>query len=74
LTSLNLTLEAAGSGARASEDGSTVSILICVDHVNGLVDGLDIQADKHRTKYLLLVALHVGLDVGDDRGANLQFH
>lgn len=72
LTGLNLTLEAASGRTRASEDGGTVTVLVGIDHVNGFVDGLDVQADKDRAKNLLSVALHMRLDVGDDGRTNLQ--
>ena len=72
LTGFNLVLEAAGGGTRACEDGSAVAVLIGVDHVNSLVDGLDVQADENRTEDLLGVALHVRLDVGDDGRSDLS--
>jgi hypothetical protein len=72
LTGLDLVLEAAGCSTRACEDGGAVAVLVGVDHVNGLVDGLDVQADENRAEDLLGVALHVWLDVGDDSRADLR--
>jgi len=72
LTGLNLLLEASSSGARAGEDGSTVAILVGIDHVDGLVDSLNVQANEDRTEDLFGVALHVRLDVGNNGGTNLN--
>jgi hypothetical protein len=65
-------LEAAGGSAGACEDGSTVTVLVGVDHLNCLIDGLDVETDKNGTEDFLSVALHVGLHVGDDGRANLE--
>ena len=66
LTGLDLALELASRRTGAGEDGCAVTVLVCVDHLDSLVDGLDVQADKHRAEDLFSVALHVGLHVGDD--------
>lgn len=71
LAGLDVLLEAGGGGAGAGEDGGAVAVLVGVDHVDGVVEGLDVQADEDGAEDLLLVALHVGGDVGDNGGANL---
>lgn len=71
LAGLDVLLEARGGGAGAGEDGGAVAVLVGVDHVDGVVEGLDVQADEDGSEDLLLVALHVGGDVGDNGGANL---
>ena len=72
LTGLNLTLEAASGRTLASEDGGTVTVLVGIDHVNGFVDGLEVQADKERAKNILSVEINMRLEVGDDGRKNLQ--
>lgn len=66
LASFDLLLEHASCGTRASEDGGTVSVFVGVDEVDGLVNRIHVQADEHRSKDFLGVALHMRLDVGDD--------
>ncbi len=70
LAGINLVLELAGGSTRASEDGSTVAPRIGVGHGNGIIEGLGLEADEDRSEDLLLVASHVGLDVGDNGGVN----
>jgi hypothetical protein len=72
LTSLNLLLEQAGRGARASEYGRSVAVLVGVDKVNGLVDGVDVQTDEDRTEDFFRVAFHMGFDVGDNGRTDLS--
>lgn len=72
LTSFNFFLEAACCGAGSGKDGSSVSILVGIDEVYGFIKGLDVEADKDRTKDLFSVAFHVGLHVGDDGRADLR--
>lgn len=71
LTSLAFLLELGGGRARAGEDGSTVAVFVSVDHVDGVIKGLNVEAHENGTEDLLLVALHIGGDIGDDRWANL---
>lgn len=71
LASLAFLLELGGGRPGAGEDGSTVAVFVGVNHVNGVVKGLDIEADKNGTEDLLLVALHIGGDIGDNSRANL---
>lgn len=70
LTGLDVLAERLGSGARLCEDGNAVAVLVLVDELNGVVDSLDIEAHQHGAEDLLLVAGHVGSDVGDDGGSD----
>lgn len=74
LASLTLLLELRGGRAGACEDGGTVAVFVGVDHINGVVKGLNVETHENGTKDLLLVALHIGGDVGDDGWANLRGH
>lgn len=71
LTGLEILLEARGAGTGTGEDGRSVAVWVLVDHVDGVVQGVDIQADQYGSEDLLLVAGHVGGDIGDDGGSNL---
>ena len=72
LAGFTFLLEARGGRAGASEDGGTVAVFVGVDEINGVVKRLDIEADENGTEDLLLVALHVRGNVGDDGGTNLN--
>ena len=71
LAGLNLTLESLGCAAGACEYGRAVAVLVGVYHVDGIVDGWDIEANKDRSEDLLGVASHVRLDVGYDGWSDL---
>lgn len=71
LAGLNVLLEARRGGAGAGEDGGAVAVLVGVDQVDGVVEGFDVQTDEDGSEDLLLVALHVGGNVGDNSGADL---
>lgn len=70
LTGLDVAAEGLGRGSGAGEDGDAVSVLIGVDEFDGIVNGVYVEADEDGTEDLLLVAGHVGSDVGDDGGAD----
>ena len=73
LTGLEILLESGRSGARSSEDGGTIAILVGVDQVDGVVKSLHLQTDEYRTEDLFLVASHVWLDTCDDSWAHLTY-
>ena len=66
LAGLDVAAERLGCRARLGEDGNTVTVFVLVDQIDGVVNGLDVKADKDRAENLLLVAGHVSGDVGDD--------
>ncbi|KAI6761764.1 hypothetical protein HG531_002317 [Fusarium graminearum] len=70
LTGLNVLAEDLSSGARPGEDSSTVTVLVLVDEVDSIFNGLGVEADKNGTKYFLLVAGHVRGNIGDDGRSN----
>lgn len=70
LAGLDLALELPCRRPGACEDGCAVTVLIRVDHLDSLIDGLNVQADKYRAEDLLGVALHVRLDVRNDGGTD----
>lgn len=70
LSGLNVATERLGRRSGSRKDGDAVSVLVLVDQVNGIVDGVDVEADQDGAKDLLLVAGHVGSDVGDDGRAD----
>lgn len=70
LSGLNVATEGLGRGTRLGEDGDSVTVFVLVNQLNGIVNGLDVQANQDGTEDLLGVAGHVGGDVGDDGGAN----
>ena len=72
LTGLNVLGEARCGWAGAGEDRGTVAVFVLVDHVDSIVNGWDVQADKDWSEDLLLVALHVWLDVANDGWADLS--
>lgn len=72
LAGFNVLLETGGSGAGAGEDGGAVAVFILVDQVDGVVQSVDGETDQDGAEDLLLVACHLGSDVGDDGGADLK--
>ena len=71
LAGLDVLLEVGGGGAGAGEDGNAVAVLVGVDERDGVVDRVHVEAAEHRAEDLFRVALHVRLDVRDDRGRDL---
>ena len=71
LAGLDLPLEASCCGTRTSKDGGAVAVLVGIDHLDGVVDGFNVQADKNRSKDFFAVAAHMWFYVGDDCRANL---
>lgn len=74
LAGLNVLLEARGGRAGASKDGGSVTILVLVDQLNGVVQRGDVEADEDGAEDFLPVAFHVGGHVGDDSWADLCEH
>lgn len=72
LTGLDLLLEASRGCAGAREDGGAVAVFVCVDEGDGVVEGGDVEADEDGPEDLLLVAGHLGGDVCDNGGADLE--
>ena len=60
-----------GRGPGAREDGDAVAVFVGVDERDGVVNGVDVEADEDGAEDLFCVAFHVRLDVGDDCGRNL---
>ncbi len=71
LSGLDVLDKARRGGTGAGEDGSTVAILVLVDEVDGVIEGLDVQANEDGPEDLLFVALHVRLNVCDDGRTDL---
>lgn len=71
LAGLDLFLEAGRGRAGAGEDGCAVAVLVCVDQVDGVVEGGDVEADEDGAEDLFGVAFHVGFDVCNHRWADL---
>ncbi len=72
LPSLDVLLKVRGGRAAACEDGDAVAVFVGVDHVDGIIDSLDIETDKDWTEDFFGVAFHMWFDVGDDRWTDLQ--
>lgn len=72
LTGLDVFLEACCGASAPGEDCDAVSILVCVDEVDGVVDCGDAQTNQNRAEDFLLVALHMRLDVGYQSGTDLR--
>lgn len=70
LAALDMLLEGLRGRAGLGEDGDAVAVLVGVDEVDGVGEGLDLEGDEDGAEDLLFVALHVWLDAGDDRGAD----
>lgn len=72
LAGLDLLLEASRGCAGSGEDGGAVSVFVCVDEGDGVVEGGDVEADEDGTEDFLLVAGHLGGYVCDDSRADLE--
>lgn len=70
LSGLNVATEGLGRRSRLGEDGDSVTVLVLVNQLNGVINGLDVQANQDGTEDLLRVAGHFGGDVGDDGGTD----
>eukprot|EP01084_Bolivina_argentea_P175387 303733_1 len=69
LTAVHLVLELAGRSTGGSEDGGAVTVGVGVDHGDGIIQVLRPGNAQGRGEDLLLVAVHVGLHVVNDGGA-----
>jgi len=72
LSGLDVALESGGSGTAVGEDGNSVTVLVGIDQLDGVLKGIDVEADEDGTEDFLGVALHASGDVGEDGGANLN--
>lgn len=72
LAGLELLLEQRRRGSAAGEDGRAVAVRVAVDQIQCFLRRLHVQAHQHRSEDLFCVALHVGLDVGNDGGTDLE--
>lgn len=70
LSALNVLLEGLCGRTGLGEDGHAVAVLVGVDKVDGVGEGLDLEGDEDGAEDLLGVALHVRLDAGDDGWAD----
>ena len=72
MSSLYVLLEMRRGAAGSSEDGNAVAVLVCVDEIDGGVEGGHFERDEDGTEDLLRVAFHMRVDVGDECGADLK--
>lgn len=71
LAGFDVLLESGGGGAGGGEDGGAVAVFVCVCECDGVVEGVDVEADQDGAEDFFFVAGHVGCDVGDDCGGDL---
>lgn len=71
MTSLDILLESGSSGSTVCEHCDTVSVSVAVDQLDGVLEGVDVEADENGSKDLFLVAFHRGGDIGEDCWADL---
>jgi len=50
--------------------GSTISVGVLVDELNGFIDGINTEAQQNRAKNFLLVTGHIRFHISEDSGAN----
>lgn len=72
LTDVHVLLELGRRGSGASEDGGAVAVGVVVDESDCVVDCGGVEADEDRAKDLFGVAFHVGLDIADYSGSDLE--
>ena len=72
LAGFDVLLESGGGGAGGGEDGGAVAVFVCVCECDGVVEGVDVEADQDGAEDFLFVAGHVGRDVCDDCGGDLR--
>jgi hypothetical protein len=71
LPGFDVLLEPRRRGPRGGEDGGAVAVLVGVGERDGVVERVGVEADEYGAEDFLLVAGHVGRDVGDDCGGDL---
>jgi len=69
LADVNLVRELPGSSAGVGEEGSAVSVRVLVDEGDGLIKGVNVQANKGGSEDLLSVAGHLRGDFSEDGGS-----
>ena len=72
LPSLNVLGEFTRRAAALGEDGDAITVLVCVDDIDGFVERVDVQADKDGSKDFFLVARHVFRHIGNDCRSDLS--
>lgn len=72
LAGLDVLLEVVGGGTAPGEDGGAVAVLVGVDEVDGGVECVHGEADEDGAKDFFGVAAHVGFDVRDYGGTDLE--
>jgi hypothetical protein len=70
LSNIDFLSKLSGSSTVCGKDGSSVTVWVVIDQFNGVVQGLDRQADKCWAKDLLFVASHVSLNIVDESWSN----
>ena len=70
LSGIDLVLELASGVTILGEDGSTVTVLVAVDQVDGLLQGVGSHDDHHGSEDLLVVHVHAWGHVVDHSGAH----
>ena len=70
MASLNVTLEVSSSVTTASEDSCSVSILVIIDHVDCLFEGVSVGDTHDGSEDFLIIALHAWLHTVEDGGSN----
>lgn len=72
LTGFDILLEPSRGGAGGREDGGAVAVIVGICKRDGVVEGVDVEADQDGAKDFFFVAGHVGCDVGDDCRGDLR--
>ena len=67
LAHVDLSLVFPSSSTRLSEDGGSVTILVLVDDLEGLIESLGVNDDEDGPEDLFLVAFHRGVGFDDGR-------
>lgn len=61
LTNINFMGVFTCCGTVGGEDGSSVAVWVLIDDFDGFIQAVRLQNHQYRSKYLLLIALHVRL-------------
>ena len=67
LSHINLPFVFPSSGARLGKDGGSVTILVLVDDLEGLIESVGVEDDKNGSEDLFMVAFHCGVGFDDGR-------
>jgi len=70
LTGVDFVLELSGEGSGSGEEGATITPTIFVDELDGFFESVDSDDTEDGAKDFFIVALHTGLNVVEDSGAD----